>query len=86
MNKLRLSLVLSILSLVLFSANLKAKDGYKIQVNFTDLTKDSKLFLCHYYGKGGTVFKDDSTTLKSGKGLMQSKEKIEGRYLLITFC
>ncbi len=86
MNKLRRSFILSILALTLFSVTVEAKDGYKIQVNFTDVKEDAKLFLCHYYGKGGTVFKDDSTTLKGGKGLMQSKEKIVGGIYLLLFA
>jgi peroxiredoxin len=85
MNNLRLSFVLSFI-LVIFSSNaLLAKDGYKIQVHFTDVTEDAKIFLCHYYGKGGTVFKDDSTTLKAGKGVMQSSEKVKGGIYILLF-
>ena len=86
MNKLRLSFVLSFLSFILLSASAVAKDGYKININFTDVEADAKVFLCHYYGKGGTVFKDDSVTLKNGSGLIQSSKKIEGGIYLLLFA
>ncbi len=85
MNKLRLSIILSILAIVMLSNVAVAKDGYKLQLHFTDVKEDAKIFLCHYYGKGGTVFKDDSTTLKLGKGTMQSSNKIKGGIYLLLF-
>lgn len=85
MNKIGLFLALTILVSCAVKQDVAAKDGYKIKVHFTDVKEDKKLFLCHYFGKGGTVFKDDSVTLKNGMGTFMSKEKIEGGIYLFLF-
>lgn len=56
-----------------------AKDGYKIQLKFTDL-KDTLVYLAHYYGKPlPTIFKSDSAHVdKNGVAVMQSNTKIVG--------
>lgn len=85
MNKIGLFLTLTILASFAMKKDAIAKDGYKIKVHFTDVKEDTKLFLCHYFGKGGTVFKDDSLVLKNGAGTFTSKEKIEGGIYLFLF-
>ncbi len=61
-----------------------AKDGYKIQLKFTDV-KDSFVYLAHYYGKPlPTIYKTDSTRIdKNGVAVMQGKEKILGGIYII---
>lgn len=86
MNTIRLSFILSIFSLFLLSTSAEAKDGFKINIHFTDVQEDAKVFLCHYFGKGGTVFKDDSITLKQGRGIIESKEKIVGGIYILLFA
>lgn len=56
-----------------------AKDGYKIQLKFTDVT-DSVVYLAHYYGKPlPTIYKADSAKLdKNGVATFQSNEKFTG--------
>jgi thiol-disulfide isomerase/thioredoxin len=56
-----------------------AKDGYKIQLKFTDVT-DSVVYLAHYYGKTlPTIYKADSAKLdKNGVAVFESKEKFTG--------
>ena len=77
MNKFIL-LLIAALSLSLHS---NAKDGYNINVKFND-AKDSLVYLCHYYGKNTTVFKDDSARLSSnGEAIFQSEKKIIGGIL-----
>lgn len=69
---------------VLFQVN--AKDGYQVKVKFTD-AKDSLIYLCHYYGKGSTVFKDDSVKLSSnGEGSFKSEKKIVGGIYMLLFA
>ena len=86
MNQSKLSCLLSLLAVVLLSSSVSARDGYKIGINFTDVKTDAKVLLCHYYGKGGTVFKDDSVTLKKGVGIIESKKKIKGGIYLLYFA
>jgi len=59
--------------------NTFAKDGYKIQLKFTDVT-DSVVYLAHYYGKPlPTIYKADSAKLdKNGVAIFQSTEKFTG--------
>lgn len=61
-----------------------AKDGYKVQLKFTDI-KDSSVFLAHYFGKPlPTIFKTDSAKIdKNGVAVMQGKEKILGGIYII---
>ncbi|MBK8145420.1 MAG: hypothetical protein IPK62_10730 [Bacteroidetes bacterium] len=49
-------LLFSTLLLLTFILEASSKDGYQIKVKFNDVT-DSTILLCHYYGKGSTVFK-----------------------------
>lgn len=59
--------------------NAFAKDGYKIQLKFTDVT-DSMVYLTHYYGKPlPTIYKADSAKLdKNGVATFQTTEKFTG--------
>lgn len=61
-----------------------AKDGYKVQLKFTDI-KDSMVYLAHYFGKPlPTIFKTDSARIdKNGLAVMQGKEKILGGIYII---
>lgn len=61
-----------------------AKDGYRIQIKFNDLT-DSSLFLAHYFAKPlPTIYKSDSGKLdKNGMVVLSSKEKITGGMYMI---
>ena len=82
MNKFIL-LLIAALSLSLHS---NAKDGYNINVKFND-AKDSLVYLCHYYGKNTTVFKDDSARLSSnGEAIFQSDKKIIGGIYMLLFA
>jgi hypothetical protein len=82
MNKIIYSLTLA----MLFSMNAVAKDGYSIKVKFTD-AKDSLVYLCHYFGKNTTVFKDDSVKLSSkGEATFKSDKKIIGGIYMLLFA
>ncbi len=87
MNKIYLLSLVTAVMLTLTAFQTTAKDGYNIKVNFTDVQDgETKLFLCHYFGKGGTVFKDDSVTLKNGAGVFASSKKIDGGIYLLLFA
>ncbi|MBP6455214.1 MAG: redoxin domain-containing protein [Chitinophagaceae bacterium] len=78
--------VLTLLVFISSLTSIQAKDGYKIKVKFTDV-KDSFVYLCHYYGKAQTVYKDDSAHLSSkGEVTFQSNKKIEGGIYMILFA
>jgi thioredoxin-related protein len=64
-----------------------AKDGYKLNVTLRDNT-DSLVYLCHYYGKGQTVYKDDSARLTPGttKFEMKSAKKFVGGIYMLLFA
>jgi thiol-disulfide isomerase/thioredoxin len=63
-----------------------AKDGYQVKVRFTD-ARDSLVYLCHYFGKGTTVFKDDSVHLSSsGEATFKSDKKIVGGIYMLLFA
>lgn len=63
-----------------------AKDGYTIRVKFTD-AQDSLVYLCHYFGKNTTVFKDDSVRLSSkGEATFISDKKITGGVYMLLFA
>jgi hypothetical protein len=66
------------------TASASARDGYKIQLKFTDI-KDTLVYLAHYYGKPlPTIYRRDSVKLdKNGVGTMQTKEKIVGGIYMI---
>jgi len=70
---------------MLLQSTLSAKDGYNVAVQFEDV-QNEKIYLCHYFGKGSTVYKDDSLTLDAaGKGTFRSSEAIVGGVYLILF-
>jgi thiol-disulfide isomerase/thioredoxin len=71
--------------LSLFSFNTFAKEGFSVKVKFSDYT-DSMIYLCHYFGKSSTVFRDDSVRLsKKGEGIFSSDKKIVGGlYMFLT--
>lgn len=79
--------IFSMLSIfVLFSSALYGKDGYTFKVKFND-AKDSLIYLCHYFGKHTTVFKDDSVKLSSkGEATFTSDKKIVGGIYMILFA
>jgi thiol-disulfide isomerase/thioredoxin len=76
-------ILLSMLAIMLgFTAF--AKDGYKINITLTN-NNDSMVYLCHYYGKGQTVYKDDSAKITKGTSkvtLAATKKLIGGIYML----
>lgn len=75
-----------LLALLAFSLNGVAKDGYTINVKFTD-ARDSLIYLCHYYGKNTTVFKDDSAHLSAnGEATFKSTKKIMGGIYMLLFA
>jgi len=83
-SKLFAAFILVIFSF--FSQIAFARDGYKINVEFTDINEDTKLFLCNYYAEaGGKAYRIDSIVLKKGSGVFQSKEKIVGGIYLLLF-
>ncbi|MDR3680694.1 MAG: DUF5106 domain-containing protein [Flavipsychrobacter sp.] len=61
-----------------------ARDGYHIQIKFTD-TQDTMLYLAHYYGKPlPTIYKADSAHIsKNGTVTLDSKEPLVGGIYLI---
>jgi thiol-disulfide isomerase/thioredoxin len=82
MKKLISTLAILILTV---SASM-AKDGYTIKVKFND-AQDSLVYLCHYFGKSTTVFKDDSVKLsKTGEALFKSDKKIIGGIYMLLFA
>ncbi|HLO70129.1 MAG TPA: redoxin domain-containing protein [Flavipsychrobacter sp.] len=76
--------IISVVILSLHTLSVCAKDGYKVQLKFTDI-KDSMVYLAHYFGKPlPTIFKTDSARIdKNGLALMQGKEKILGGIYII---
>jgi peroxiredoxin len=83
MNKL-LVLILSI-----FVSNVAlAADGYTVKANIKN-ANDSMVFLCHYFGVGKTVFKDDSAKVSltgESKFTLKSTKKITGGIYLLLFA
>ncbi len=78
--------ILALLALISFCFSASAKDGYNVKVRFTD-AHDSLVYLCHYYGKNTTVFKDDSARLSSnGEAAFTSDKKIIGGIYMILFA
>ena len=78
--------ILAFLTMVTLSLHVAGKDGYTIKVRFTD-AKDSLIYLCHYYGKNTTVFKDDSARLNSnGEANFKSDKKIIGGIYMLLFA
>lgn len=78
--------VFVLLAALSMSLQAGAKDGYNIKVHFND-AKDSLIYLCHYYGKNTTVFKDDSAYLSSnGDALFKSDKKIVGGIYMLLFA
>jgi thiol-disulfide isomerase/thioredoxin len=80
----KIILLLAIITGMSISA--QAKAGFKINVRFTD-AKDSLIYLCHYYGKGSTVYKDDSARLsKNGEAKFKCDTAITGGIYLFYFA
>jgi peroxiredoxin len=77
--------LLTFLLLVLMAGQVNARNGYRIQVKFTEV-KDSMIYLAHYYGKPlPTIYKTDSARFdKKGVAILESKEEtLGGIYLLL---
>jgi len=72
------------LSCILLVNGVHAKDGYNIQLKFTDI-KDSFVYLAHYFGKPlPTIYKTDSARIdKNGIAIMKSNTKTLGGIYLI---
>lgn len=83
-RKITMKSALMVTLSLLCSFSVMAGNGYKIKVQFTDVDT-ADVILCHYFGKGSTVYKDDSTTLIKGKGSLSSTEKITGGIYLLLF-
>jgi thiol-disulfide isomerase/thioredoxin len=63
-----------------------AKDGYSFKVRYTD-ARDSLVYLCHYFGKSTTVFRDDSAKLSPrGEAQFSSDKKIVGGVYMLLFA
>ena len=79
MMKIFRIVLIAILSLQ--AAQSIAKDGYKVQLKFTDI-KDSSVYLAHYFGKPlPTIFKTDSAKIdKNGVAVMQAQD---GGYIIL---
>ncbi len=73
-----------IITLLTLATSAYAKDGYSLKVNIKN-NADSLVYLCHYYGKGSTVYKDDSCRLgKDGKlKFTSTKPIVGGIYILL---
>ncbi len=71
--------LIALLFMTAMAQNAFAKDGYKIQLKFTDVT-DSMVYLTHYYGKPlPTIYKADSAKLdKNGVAVFETNEKFTG--------
>ncbi|XZF15454.1 redoxin domain-containing protein [Chitinophagaceae bacterium MMS25-I14] len=82
MRRIKLFFLLLLAGLSLQSS---ARNGYHIQLKFTDL-KDTMVYLAHYYGKPlPTIYKADSARFdKNGVAVLDSKtETLGGIYLLL---
>jgi peroxiredoxin len=77
---------LIIWSILIFAGfSLQAKDGYNIKIKFSDHT-DSLVYLCHYFGKSTTVFRDDSIRVskKGDASFVSPKKIVGGLYMLLS--
>ncbi len=82
MQKLLLGVVALLLSV---AAIAQGKDGYNLTFNLKNNT-DSNVYLCHYYGKEQTVYKDDSAKLTQGDAsftFTSTKPLVGGIYMLL---
>jgi peroxiredoxin len=80
----RITLLVLLLLVVSIPAT-HARNGYRIQVKFTEL-KDTMVYLAHYYGKPlPTIYKTDSARFdKKGVAILESKdETLGGIYMLL---
>jgi thiol-disulfide isomerase/thioredoxin len=69
---------------ILTSVVTTAKDGYKLNITLNN-NADSMVYLCHYYGKGQSVYKDDSAKLSKGTtkiAMANAKKCVGGIYML----
>jgi thiol-disulfide isomerase/thioredoxin len=70
---------------ILFSISANAKDGYNLKGTIRN-NNDSTIYLCHYYGKGQTVYKDDSAKVLPGTAkfaMSSTKKQVGGIYLIL---
>lgn len=81
----KLQFLISFLLFSSFALTANSKDGYSIKVHFTDVKNETKVYLGHYHGKGGSIYKVDSAILKKGKALLKSKRKINGGIYVLMF-
>ncbi len=80
----RISLLVLLLLVAIIPAS-HARNGYRIEVKFTDL-KDTMVYLAHYYGKPlPTIYKTDSARFdKKGVAILESdSETLGGIYMLL---
>jgi len=85
MQQVKRTFLYSFLLFGLTSFSAQAKNGYKIKLNFTDVKESTKIWLGHYHGKGGSVYRVDSVILIKGKGILQSKSEITGGIYALIF-
>lgn len=69
------------------TGSLMAKDGYKLQLNFTEEIPDQMVYLAHYYAKSfPTVYKVDSGKVVNGQmAIIENKDSVLGGVYMIIF-
>jgi hypothetical protein len=79
-----------IIALVLLTLSISmasyAADGYKVKVNIANCD-DTMIMLCHYFGNGKNVWKDDSCKIKPGNttAVFKSTKAITGGIYVLLF-
>jgi thiol-disulfide isomerase/thioredoxin len=79
--------ILMLLACTIISLSTQAKDGFKLKIIIQN-NDDSVIYLCHYYGKSTTVYKDDSAKFPKDGTVsmsMQSTKKIVGGIYILLF-
>jgi thiol-disulfide isomerase/thioredoxin len=79
--------ILLLLAFLFLNTSIQAKDGFKLKIIIQN-NDDSVIYLCHYYGKSSTVYKDDSAKFPKDGTVsmsMQSTKKIVGGIYILLF-
>ncbi len=85
MRKNIFKIILTVVALLCIGSQVHAKNGFNIKVKINDM-KDSMIYLCYYYGKGGTAQRFDSTYLnKTGEAKFKCDTAITGGIFLLLF-
>lgn len=84
MRKQLLTGLVATIALLFSTLSTQAKNGYNIQLHIEG-TKDTMLYLAHYYGKAlPTIYKTDSARIdKNGNAVLKSSEETLGGIYLI---